>query len=146
MSNSKHLAVRTAIAALFSAGVPVAAKITVGRRNPMAAQDDEQLFVYLDTAVPTRAEISGLPDDWSTRVRVEICARGLDGVPAETRADALLVDAHGRVMVDPSLGDLCMDCYPVGIAWGGDEADTTLAVVQIVFEAKHRVSATSIAA
>jgi hypothetical protein len=146
MSNSKHLAVRNAIAALLAAAPAIAAKITPGRRYPMADQDSEQVFVYLDTSVPTRADIGGMPDDWSTRVRVEIAARGQAGTPAEDRGDALLTAAHGRVMADPSLGDLCLDCYPVGIAWGGDEADTTLAVVQIVFEAKHRVSATSIAA
>lgn len=146
MSNSKHLGVRNAIAALFAAETPIAAKITKGRRIPMADQDSEQVFVYLDTSVPTRADLGGQPDDWATRVRVEIPARGKAGVPAEDRADALLVAAHGRVMAEPSLGGLCLDCYPVGIAWSGDEAETTVAVAQIVFEAKHRVSATSIAA
>jgi hypothetical protein len=146
MSNSKQLGVRNAIAALFAAGAPVAEKVTKGRRIPMAAQDSEQVFVYLDTSVPERADLGGQPDDWDTRVRVEIPARGKDETPAEDRADALLTEAHARVMADPSLGGLCLDCYPVGIAWGGDEADTTVAVAQIVFQAKHRVSATSIAA
>jgi hypothetical protein len=146
MSNSLHLQIRNAVFALMGGGTPVAAKVRVGRRVPMALQDSEEVFVYLDHSTPTRAQYGGQPDDWKTRVRIEIPARSKDNVDAETRADALMTDAHGRVMADPSLGDLCMDCYPVGIAWGGDEADTAVAVAQIVFEAKHRVAANSIAA
>jgi hypothetical protein len=145
MAISKHQQVRDAILARFAGMVP-AGQIKPGRAWPVPAQAAKFIKVYLDTSQAERAQFSGQPDDWNTRIRCEFHARGDDADTAEDVADALLVEAYGLVLSEPSLGDLCMDCKPVGIAWSTDEADTTLAVVQLVFEAQHRTVFNSIAA
>ncbi len=144
MANSKHLEVRDAILAAHEPVAPGLVKR--GRAWAMPKQDDKQVKVYLDTSVPERAEFKGQPDDWLTRIRVEYQARGTPTQNAEDIADEMATQGFGLVLTDPSLGGLCMDCYAVGIAWATDEADTSLGVAQIVFEAKHRTVANSIAA
>lgn len=144
MANSKHLEVRNAVLTALEAVAP--GKVKRGRAWPMADQDQKLVKVYLDTSVPERAEFKGQPDDWLTRVRSEFHARGTATENAEDIADAMATQGFSLVMADPSLGGLCIDCYAVGIAWATDEADTSIGVAQIVFEAKHRTVANSIAA
>ena len=146
MSNSKALEIRNAVVASLQAATAVAELIRVGRRVALPESRSEGVYVYLDYSAIERGQLQHVPDDWKTRVRVEIAARGVNAVPAEDRADTLMVAVHARVMADPSLGGLCVDLYPIGITWDGDEADTTLAVCQVIFEAVHRVAADSIAA
>lgn len=141
MTQSLHLGIRDAILARFAGAAMAGNNVQRGRAWAMADQDAQLVKVYLDTSLPERAEIAGMPDDWKTRVRVELHARGTNTVTAEDAADALLTQAHALVMADPGLGGRCMDCYPVGIAWATDEADTSIAVAQILFEAHHRTSA-----
>lgn len=144
MATSKHLAVRDAILALF-AGL-AGGNVQRGRGWPMAAQDDQLIKVYLDTSTVQRIQMQGQPDDWATRVRCECQARGTSTVNGEDRADALATAAYALVLVDPFLGGLCIDCVPVGMAWAIEEADTSIGVVQLVFEASHRTPFNSIAA
>lgn len=144
MAASLHIGIRNAILALFTGATMAGGNVQKGRAWAMAEQDNQLVKVYLDTSIPERAELQGQPDDWKTRIRCEFHARGSDTVPAEDAADALAVQGYALVMADPSLAGLCMDCYAVGIAWATDEAETSIAVAQIVFEAHHRTSATSI--
>lgn len=145
MPISKHQEIRDAMLARFAGMVPVD-QIKPGRAWPVPDGIDKFIKGYLDTAQPERAEFSGQQDDWATRIRWEFHARGNDTDTAEDIADSMGVEAYGLVLSEPSLGGLCIDCAPVGIAWSTDEADTSLAVVQIVFEAKHRTVFNSIAA
>lgn len=144
MAQSKHMQIRDAVITRF-AGI-AGTTIKRGRAWPMTEKQDTLVKVYLDTSVPERAELQGQPDDNKTRIRCEFMARGTADDNAEDLADALAVQGFGLVMNDPSLAGLCLDCYPVGMAWSTDEADTSIGVCQILFEAMHRTLSNSIAA
>lgn len=150
MPGTLHLVIRNAAHALLAAAPALAdGGVIKGKRGrPMAAQFKRQIHVYLDTSIPERAQLTLQPDDWMTRLRIEASARadettGLDG---EENADELAKEAYARLAADPSFGGLLMDLVPLGLAWDTEEADTQIAVTQLVFDAKHRTPANSIAA
>ena len=144
MANSKHLAIRNRAVTILE---PVAAGLVkAGRAWAMASQNNKLVKVYLDTAVPERAQFGGQPDDWQTRIRIELHARGTSLLAGEDIADAMVTAAYALLQTDPSLGIDCIDCIPVGMAWTTDEADTSIAVCQLVLEVKHRTPYNSIAA
>lgn len=127
--------------------LPEADDVIEGRRNrAMPEQTDRQVFVYLDFSQVQRAQIKGVPDDWMTRLRVECAAREKDGVSGQKRADALAADCYQVLASNPSLDDLAMDLVPQGMTWDTDEADTSLGVVQVLFDIKHRTQSTSVSA
>lgn len=151
MAGTLHMAIRNAAHAVLAAAAPALADggVHKGKRGrPVAEQFKRQVHVYLDASVPDRAQFSGQPDDWMTRLRIECCARtdagaGFDG---ETNADELAKECYALLTAEPSLGGLLMDLVPLGIAWDTEEADVQLAVTQLAFDAKHRTPSTSIAA
>lgn len=149
MSGTLHLQVRDAAkAAIVAAGAALAdGGVIAGRRKrAMPEQFARQVFVYLDFAKPERAELSGVPDDWLTRLRIECAARPAGALTAEQNADDCAQACYALLVADPSLGGLCMDLIPLGLAWDDEEAAEQLAVTQVLFDAKHRTPATSIAA
>ncbi|HYE39851.1 MAG TPA: hypothetical protein VEB23_07960, partial [Ramlibacter sp.] len=68
------------------------------------------------------------------------------GLTGEQVADDLATRAYALLAADPSLGGLCMDLMPVGLAWDAEEAEQTVGVTQVLFDAKHRTAAVSISA
>jgi hypothetical protein len=149
MSGTLHLQVRDrAVALLAAAGAALAdGGVIAGRRKrAMPEQFKRQVFVYLDYAKPTRADLSAMPDDWLTRLRIECAARPAAPLTGEQNADDCAQACYALLAADPSLGGLCMDLIPLGLAWDEDEAAEQLAVTQVLFDAKHRTPATSIAA
>lgn len=144
MPMSKHREIRDAIKARLA--LLAGGNVQAGRAWPMAEQDASLVKVYLDTSQRTAEMIQGEPDAWNTRIRCEFHARGTVADPAEDLADGLAVQAFALVMAEPSLGGLCMDCNALGIGWATDEAETSIAVAQIVFDVLHRTVFNSIAA
>src|SRR4051812_14167752 len=122
------------------------ANVQRGRVWPFAEQDASLVKVYLDQSNMTPITISGRPNDWSTRLRMEFHARGDDVADGESKADALMVQGIQLLMIDPSLGGLTMNLEPVVLAWARDEADSSIGVVHLVLEAQHRTPSASLAA
>lgn len=149
MALSRHMTIRNAVQALLAAADPALADggVIKGKRGrPVAEQFERQVHVYLDVSTPERAEFSGQPDDWMTRVRIECAARPTDDLTADENADTLATAVYALVAANAGLSGLTIDMVPVGMAWDTEEANTQLALVQLVFDAKHRTPATSIAA
>lgn len=149
MTGTLHLQVRGAAVAVLQAAAPALADggVVAGRRKrPMAEQFKRQVHVYLDFSKPERAELSYLPDDWMTRIRIECAARADGTTSAEVAADDLAQRCYALLAGEPSLGGLCIDLIPLGLAWDEDEGETQLATTQVLFDAKHRTPAVSIAA
>jgi hypothetical protein len=154
VAGTKHLQIRNALAALLEAQAGLAdGGVKRGKRTrAMAEQFKRQVHVLLDAAPVDRAEFSGHPDDWMTRIRFECCARADDvaGLDGEENADDLAKAVYGvlgaAIAADPTLGGLVMDLIPLAMAWDTDEADSQLAIVQLAYDAKHRTPSTSIAA
>lgn len=148
MSGTRHKQVRAAVAAVLAAGAGLpAGDVIEGRRTrPMPEQTQRQIHVYLDFAKPTRGQAGGIPDDWKTRIRIECSARASAAMTGEDRADELAATCYGLVAAEPSLGGLCMDMEPLGLAWDTEEAELTMGVTQVLFDAMHRTPSTSIAA
>lgn len=144
MANSKHMQVRNAMLAVLSGLAD--GNVKRGRAWAMAEQVGEMVKVYLDTSVWEREQMQGQPVDWATRVRCEFLARGTNAANGEDLADAMATAAYGLLMAEPSLGGLCMDLKTIGMSWSTDEADTSIGVVQIVWQADHRTVFNSIAA
>lgn len=144
MTNSTHMAVRDAIIASLQASPALAGGRIVGnRRRPMAAQNDTQIYVYLEESQGTR-EVIGTTD-WRTSIRVECLARATALTSAEDAADALGVSVFARVMADPSLGGVAIDTTSQAIGWTDDGADTPLSVCHQIFTVWHTSPDASIA-
>lgn len=151
MSGTVHLQTyRNAVRAVLEAGLAAVADggVIAGRRTrPMAEQHSRQVHVYADFSKPVRAEISGQPDDWMTRLRLECAARAVAGLSGEDAADDLAAQAYALVMSDPTLGGLqVIDLIPVGLTWDSEESDLTMGVCQVLFDVKHRTPYDSISA
>jgi uncharacterized protein (DUF433 family) len=148
MSNSLHVGVRNAVAAALSALPSLAdGGVVVNRSTPMAKQYAKQIRVFLETSSGQPIVLSGQPQDWTTRIRVEHVARAASADENATDlADALACAATERVLADMSLGGLVQHIQPKAIGWFDDEADTSIATVQVIYEAVHRTSGQSIAA
>jgi hypothetical protein len=142
MAKSLHMQIRDAA----MAAIGTMTNVQRGRAWPFAEQDASLVKVYLDQSNMTQLTNSGMPNDWSTRLRLEFHARGDDAADGEAKADALMVQGHQLLMVDPSLGGLTMDLQPVGLAWVTDEANTSIGIVHLVLEAQHRTPSASLAA
>ncbi|WP_372826533.1 phage tail terminator protein [Polaromonas sp.] len=149
MAGTRHRQIRNAAVAALSAIMPALADggVIPGRRGrPVPEQFKRQVHVYLDASTIERAEFSGQPDDWMTRLRIECAARANAGQTGEDNADDLANEIYAALMADPSLGGLAMDLVPLGINWDTEEADASLGVTQLAFDAKHRTPANSISA
>lgn len=144
---SVHMVLRDTMATLLEAR-PVLADggIKTGRRRPMPAAVDRQVFVDLDDS-PAIATAMGQFVEWQTRLRIECLARDTYGRKADDAADALLAEVYGRVMADPRMGGKALDTNPVGIAWRiEEEAETGIAACAALFTVRHRTPRASVAA
>lgn len=148
MSGTRHLEVRDAVHQVLAGGLGLPAEdVIAGRRTrPVPEQTLQQVFVYLDFAKPERADLSGMPDDWMTRIRIECAAREGEGLTGEQRADDLASRCYALVAADLSLGGRLIDMVPLGLAWDSDEADVSMGVTQVLFDAKHRTPSADISA
>jgi hypothetical protein len=144
MPNSRHFAIRGAVAARLLASPALAGgNVRIGTRRPMAQAVNAQVHVDLDESPATGAALN--TTEWSTRIRVECIARETS-TAADLAADALVTAVHDRLMAEPTLSGAAIDTRPLGIAWvPDDEADASLAVCQALFLVRHRTPRASIA-
>lgn len=150
MAGTVHMQICRAVQALLAAAENLAdGGVHKGRRKrAMAEQFKRQVHVFLDAAPVSRGEFKGYPNDWTTRVRIECCARsdsetGLDG---EDNADDLAKECYALIAADPDLSGLAEDLGPVAMAWDTDESETQIGVVQLAYDVLHRTPSNSIAA
>lgn len=147
MSGSLQMQVCEAARAAIAAAVAVDGGVHRGRRGrAMPEQFQRQVNVYLDFAKVERGQLAGSPDDWFTRLRIECAAREGAGTTGEDESDALAAACYAAIAGEPSLGGLCSDMVPIGMAWDTEEGDVSIGVCQLIFDARHRTQSTSITA
>lgn len=152
MAGTLHMQICKAAAQLLTAALANVCNggVHKGKRGrAMAEQFSRQVHVYLDVASPERAQLTLQPNDWLTRIRIECSARTGDGFnDADDNADDLARLAYSAIAAVPNLNlpDSVSDLIPMGLKWDTEEGDTQLAVVQVVFDARHRTESDSIAA
>lgn len=119
MAQSKHFALRDAIAALFATVPAIAATIDCNRRFDLASGLNQQVHVNFagTTAVQEQDQpvSTGRPRDWLTRYELTFLARKVGSDEAADVADAMWVEAFGRLMADRTLGGLAMDVIPADV-------------------------------
>lgn len=141
-ANTVQLDLRGIVAGLLLQAPAIAeGRVTVGRRNPMARQDDSRVYVYLEASSPAEPVFNASHGVWNTLLRIEAAARGLPNgatpVDAEEAADALLAAAYERLQQDPTFGGRVGDCAASGLRWDADEADAQIAVAQLQLFITH---------
>lgn len=137
MSFTTQKALRDLVAARLLADAPVAGgNVVTHNRRPMAAQYDQQVFVFL-TDSPTSPQSMGRSTEWTTRVRIECVARDVAGLKAEDAADQLAAEVYRRMMSDTRFGGLAIDamCH---LSWVDDDMETGVAACQVLVIIRHR--------
>jgi hypothetical protein len=144
MTQTLHLSIRDAVAALYQAGTPLCPRILENREISLPVGVESQVQVYRTLSDPERGPIQGSPVDWTTQIRTVIKARKTANGSAETIADAMHADAYARLMADQTLGGEVMDCVPGPIAWEQDAIDPDVAQVTFDVNYLHRTTANSL--
>lgn len=148
MAQSKQVALRAAVAALLLAGTPLASGNVLQNRNYVLPQG-VAAQIHVDATGSEFLELhlgNDSPRDWDTEIELRILARKSASVEASDVADALWVDAYGRVLADPTLGGLVWQLEPGDMTSDPDEADTSVCRLIWRFTVKHRTTNNSISA
>ncbi|MGE0329694.1 MAG: hypothetical protein AB7P37_03265 [Ramlibacter sp.] len=111
-----------------------------GESRPLAEQDESRIWVNWDSSTCARMQFKGQPNDWTTRVRVEVQAR------TSAAASALAMQVNDRMAADPGLNGYTQDGTPIGLMREPQDGDATVCKVQVVWEYQRRSPSTSIAA
>ncbi len=145
MAATLHLGIRAAVAALLSAGTPLAGgRIQQNRHYVLDKSEASAIWVNRLDSTPERVVLARL--DWRTEVDVIVRTRTSGSTSAESAADTLCEAIYARVMADPTLGGAAIDTLPGPITWEDEEADTPLAVCTLRFTVVHRTSEESLSA
>lgn len=142
MANSKHLALRSAIAALMTAGTPLAGgNVLENRAFKLATGLASQLHVNFEGS-ETLALLLGLdaPQDWESTFELRILTRKSGGMEAGDCADAIWTDAYARLMADQTLGGLAWELTPGEMSIDTAEGDTSVSELTWRFTVKHRTT------
>lgn len=147
MSNSLHFGFRDLFKTRIEAAPSLAdGGVKVGKRRPMPEAVNAQIFVDLDDSPALPSTLSNIVE-WQTRIKLEVMARDVGSVRADTKADEVMTAAYGRVMADPYFSGAALQTDPAGIAWRiEDEAETGISACTAVFTVRHRAPRASIAA
>jgi len=79
--------------------------------------------------------------DWSLRVRVAVIVRS--SVPDQA-ADAIVEDAHSKIMADLTAGGYALDIEPQGVSFEMVEADQPAGVISMDYLVKYRTLLTDL--
>lgn len=142
MSNSRHFALRSAIAQLMRQSQPVAAAVFENRDFTMDASVASQVHVNFADSDPDVSELyTGKPVDWTTSFEVVIKARKAASDEADKVADAIWCDVYSRLFAEPSIGGLVSLLTAGRAVLDTDEADASVARITWTFTAVHRTDA-----
>lgn len=125
MAQSKHRAIRAAVAALLTADTPLAGgRVFQNRAYDLAEGIADQVHVNFAGSEPERVAIKGAPISWETELEIVVKARAQGGITADDAADALWVEIYARVMAAQALGGLAAGLDPGAVDIDSAEADT----------------------
>lgn len=154
-TSTHHLDLLNAVAATLRAqpalaGIDVETQFTSNR--PMAAESAQRVRLFLDQSVPGPIVIglggsTGLPVDWTTRLRAECTARGASGAgnSGMQRATVLAATCQQILLQNANtLGVEVAQIDPAPMLWTEDEADSALIACQAAFDIVHRTPATNL--
>jgi len=125
------------LAAIFTAlqgTVGVGTRIYRSRVEPMARNETPAIVV--EPATINYQQNTSLPTlDSTLRVRVVVIVRAT--VPDQA-ADPTIVDLHGRIMADLTLGGVAIDVQPVQTSFNIVEADQPAGVISCEYDVLYR--------
>lgn len=124
MAQSKHRAIRAAVAALLTAATPLAGgRVFQNRAYDLAEGVSAQIHVNFAGSDPERVAMKGAPISWATDLEIVVKTRAAGAVSADDVADALFVDIYARVMAAQALGGLAAGLDPGAVDVDTAEAD-----------------------
>lgn len=142
---SKALQIRNAVIALLQspalAGIG-SAGVTVDPDYAFRTADLPAVAVYLGDEQPSQRNVIGAMDR-SVMVTVKVISKGDDAFAA---GDALVVEAHSRILADISLGGLAFDISEQGIRRARDVLEVPVAVTELDLAVEYRTNETSLEA
>lgn len=140
--SSKALLIRDAIIAKLTTPALTAVGSGGVSVDPDYAFETRELpvvAVYMGDESVERSLISA--EDRVLTITARIISKGSD---AFATADALLIEAHARIVSDPTLGGLAMDVRNVGIRRSRDVLEVPVAVTELDFAVDYRTTMTSL--
>lgn len=142
MAGSQHRAIRTAIAALFTAepGALAAGNVHENRDYALAEGVTEQIHVNRVVSLPEAIQITGAPVDWTSEIEIKFKARKTPHLSAEDACDDLWVAGFGRLMAGQALGGLVQLVTPGEVTFDQDAQDTNVAEITQRFMVVHRTA------
>lgn len=143
--STKSLQIRNAIVVLYTAtpvaGVAAAAVYT-DWRFAIKPIDLPAIAVELgDESAPQRMLIGAL--DRTLQVKVSVITAGDD---ATTAADAVVAEAHRRLVADLTLGGLAMDVIQGAIQRQRDVLEKPVLITELNYQVEYRTTMTSMEA
>lgn len=142
--SSKALQIRDAIIARLT--TPALTAIGTGgvSVDPDYAFETSELpvvAVYLGDETVERSLITA--EDHVLTVTARIISKSSD---AFANADTLMIEAHARIVADPTLGGLAMDTRHLGMRRSRDVLEVPVAVTELDFAVDYRTTMTSLEA
>lgn len=140
--SSKALQIRDALIALLTTppltGIGTGG-VSVDPDYAFEARDLPAVAVYLGDETIDRSLISA--DGRTLNVTVRIISKGSD---AFANGDAVMVEAHNRIVSDPTLGGLALDIQQQGIRRSRDVLEVPVAVTELDYSVDYRTTTTSL--
>lgn len=148
MAQSKHRAIRAAVAALLTSAPALAGVHVFENRVYSLAQGvARQVHVNYVESTPAPIAIAGSPIAWATEIEVVIKARATpSGDSAEDVADALWTEIYAQVMGNQQLGGLAAYLEPGAARAEDDQAEVGVCRLTWLFVVQHDTSHNSIEA
>jgi hypothetical protein len=136
MTASKREQIMSAIATALVGTAGVGTRVYRSRVEPMARAETPAIVV--EPATITYEQNTSLPKlDATLRVRVVVIVRG--NVPDQI-ADPAIVDLHGRIMADLTLGGVAIDVQPALTTFNLVEADQPAGVISCEYDVLYRTA------
>ena len=143
------LALRAAvIAALSDAPAIAGGRVFEKRSKALGMNVPSALYVRWSDSTIDAGEINGAANDFETALVIEAYGRRNADASADDNASGALVDAHNRLMADPSLGGIFDDSVEIGqdptLSYDDDLEDEALVCIVAHYTVRHRTRGASL--
>jgi hypothetical protein len=132
---SKRESILSQMVTLLQPTVNVSGRVYRSRVEPLARNESPAIVIEPTSDSAEQDTLGTL--QWTMTVRVSIIIRG--AVPDQI-ADPIVVDVHGRLLADTTLGGYVTDIVPGTTSWEMLEADQPAGVVSIEYIVTYRTA------
>lgn len=136
---SKRETILARIATTLASTSGVSGRVYRSRVEPLARGESPALVIEPSSDQATLDTVATL--FWTLTVRITCVVRS--AIPDQA-ADAVMLDAHAKLMADTTLGGLVVDIVPGTMTFELIEADQAAGVISVEYQVTYRTSRDSL--